>query len=46
MKFVKGMIVGTIISAGVVMACSDTMSSQRKKMMKKGRQFVRKMGMM
>lgn len=46
MKFVKGMIVGTLISAGVVMACSDNMSSQRKRMIKKGRQFARKMGMM
>lgn len=46
MKFVKGMIVGTLISAGVVMACSDSMSNQRKRMIKKGRQFARKMGMM
>lgn len=46
MKFVKGMIMGTLISAGMVMIWSDTMSSQRKRMMKKGKQFVRKMGMM
>lgn len=46
MKFVKGMIMGTLISAGVVMVWSDSMSSQRKRMMKKGKQFVRKMGMM
>lgn len=46
MKFVKGMILGTLISAGVVMAYSESMSGTRKKMMKKGRQFVRKMGMM
>lgn len=46
MKFVKGMIFGTLISAGVVMACSDSMSGQRRKMVKKGRQFARKMGMM
>lgn len=44
MKFVKGMIVGTLISAGVVMACSDNMESQKRKMIKKGRQFARKMG--
>lgn len=46
MKFVKGMIVGTLISAGVVMACTDTMNGTKKKMIKKGRQFARKMGMM
>lgn len=45
MKFVKGMIMGGLISAGVVMACSDSMSNQRKRMMKKGKQFARKMGM-
>lgn len=46
MKFVKGMIVGTLISASMVMAYSESMNGTRKKMMKKGRQFVKKMGMM
>lgn len=46
MKFVKGMIVGTLISAGVVMAYSDSMNGTRKKMMKKGKQFAKKLGMM
>lgn len=46
MKFVKGMIVGTLISAGVVMAYTDSMSGTRKKMMKKGKQFAKKLGMM
>lgn len=46
MKFVKGIIIGTLISAGVAMAYSDSMSGTKKKMVKKGRQFARKMGMM
>ena len=45
MKFIKGMIVGSLLSAGIVMAYSDNMASQRKKMIKKGRQFAKKMGM-
>ncbi len=47
MKFVKGMLVGTLVSAGIVMMYTDAvgMNSNRKKMMKKGKQFVRKMGL-
>lgn len=46
MKFVKGMIVGTLISAGVVMAYTDSMNGVKKRAIKKGRQFARKLGMM
>ena len=46
MKFIKGMIVGGMIAAGTAMICADGMCSSKKKMMKKGKQFVRKMGMM
>ena len=45
MKFVKGMIVGTLISAGVVMAYNDTMNGTKRKMIKKGKQFAKKLGM-
>ena len=45
MKFVKGMIVGTLISAGVVMAYIDTMNGTKRKMIKKGKQFAKKLGM-
>ena len=45
MKFVKGMIVGTLISAGVVMAYTDTMNVTKRKMIKKGKQFAKKLGM-
>lgn len=46
MKFVKGMILGGLISAGVAMACSETMGQGKRKMIKMGRQFARKMGIM
>ena len=46
MKFVKGMILGGLISAGVAMMCSETMEPSKRKMIKMGRQFVRKMGIM
>ena len=46
MKFVKGMIVGGLISAGVAMMCSDTMQPSKKKMVKMGKQFAKKMGIM
>ena len=45
MKFVKGMIVGTLISAGVVMAYTDTRNGTKRKMIKKGKQFAKKLGM-
>jgi len=44
MKFTKGMILGSMITIGVMMMYTDNMDS--KKMMKKGRQLMRKMGIM
>lgn len=46
MKFVKGMVVGSLISAGIALMCTDTMQPNRRKMVKMGKQFARKMGMM
>lgn len=46
MKFFKGMIVGGMMSAGIALMCADGMCSSKKKMIKMGKQFVRKMGMM
>ena len=46
MKFVKGMLIGGLISAGVAMACSESMQPSRRIMVKMGRQFARKMGIM
>ena len=44
MNFVKGMIVGTMISAGVMMMYNDGMN--KKNIMKKGKQMAKKMGIM
>jgi len=40
-KFVKGIIIGTAITAGVVMMYNDGMMD-RKRLMRRGRQLVRK----
>lgn len=44
MKFTKGMIIGGMITAGIMMLYTDNMNA--KKMMKKGKQFAKKMGIM
>ena len=44
MKFIKGMIIGGLISAGVTMMCSETLEPKKRKMVKMGKQFARKMG--
>ena len=44
MKFTKGIIIGSMITAGIMMMYSDNMDT--KKMMKKGKQMMRKMGIM
>ena len=44
MKFTKGIIIGSMITAGIMMMYTDNMDT--KKMMKKGKQKMRKMGIM
>ena len=44
MKFIKGMVMGTLISAGVVMMYNEKNSMKKNKMIKKGKQFIKKMG--
>ena len=44
MKFTKGMILGSMITVGVMMMYTDNMDS--KKMMKNGKKLMRKMGIM
>lgn len=46
MKFVKGMVIGSLLSAGVAMLCTEKMQPNRRKMVKMGKQFARKMGIM
>ena len=43
MKFMKGVLIGTILTAGTMMMYSEGIDSSKKKMMKKGKQFARKM---
>ena len=42
MKFVKGMIVGTVVTAGVIMMCNESNMSG-KKMMKLGKRLMKDM---
>lgn len=46
MKFVRGMVVGGLLSAGVAMLCTEKMQPNRRKMVKMGKQFAKKMGIM
>lgn len=46
MKFVRGMVVGGLISAGVALMCTEKMQPNRKKIVKMGKQFAKKMGIM
>lgn len=46
MKFVKGMVVGTLISAGVLMVYAENNNINKRKIMKKGKQMAKKMGIM
>ena len=42
MKFAKGMAVGALIAAGAMMIYSEGIGSSKKKIMKKGKQIMRK----
>lgn len=44
MKFIKGVVVGGLITTGVMMMWSDNSMINTKKMTKKGKQFAKKMG--
>lgn len=44
MKLVKGMLIGGVVSAGLVMIYGETMGFNRKKIMKQGKKMIRKMG--
>ena len=46
MNFFKGLIVGTAISAGVLMLYSETNKNGKNKMIKNGKKFMKNMGMM
>lgn len=44
MKFAKGLLIGGLITTGVIMMYSDTNIMNKNKMMKKGKKMVKKMG--
>ena len=46
MKFVKGMIIGGMVPAGAMMVYKEMSGKNKKQMIKKGRQFARKMGIL
>ena len=46
MKFTKGLLVGGLITTGIIMLYNDTNMMNKNKMVKKGRQFVKKMGIL
>ena len=46
MKFMKGMLIGGIVTAGIAMIYAETMDQNKKKKMKKGKQFAKRMGIM
>ena len=43
MKFTKGIILGSLLTAGAMMMYSEGIDTNKKKMIKKGKQFARKM---
>lgn len=43
MKFAKGVILGSLVTAGAMMMYSEGIDNSKKKIMKKGKQFARKM---
>lgn len=45
MSFMKGVMIGSLITAGTMMMYSEGIDESKKKMMRKGKQIVRKMKM-
>lgn len=45
MKFVKGVLLGTMVTAGTMMMYSDSIDSSKRKMLRKGKQMMKKMKM-
>ena len=46
MKFIKGVIFGTAISAGALMLYNEVNKPSKKNFMKQGKKFIKSMGMM
>ncbi len=46
MKFVKGMVIGTMVSAGIAMLYMESTNRTKRTIMRKGKQVAKKMGIM
>ena len=46
MKFTKGLLVGSLLTTGLLMMYSESDMLNKKKMMKKGKKMVKNWGMM
>ena len=46
MKFTKGLLVGGLITTGLIMMYNDTDIMNKNKIMKKGKKFIKKMGIL
>lgn len=44
MKFVKGMLIGGMVASGAMLMYNEMSGKSKKMMVKKGKQFARKMG--
>ena len=44
MKFIKGIVIGSVVGAGVAMMYADGMHVNKKRMIRKGKQLVKKIG--
>jgi hypothetical protein len=42
----KGVVIGTIITTGAIMLYNETSNSSKRKVMKKGKQMAKKMGIL
>lgn len=45
MNFMKGVMIGTLITAGTMMMYSENLDMNKKRMMKKGKQVAKKLKM-
>lgn len=46
MKFTKGLLIGGLITTGIIMMYNDKNMMNKNKMIKKGKQFAKKMGIL
>ena len=46
MKFTKGLLIGGLITTGIIMMYNDKNMMNKNKILKKGKQFAKKMGVL